>query len=151
VIPRALFDYYSVAGGHWINEHHDHLRSIEELEWMDDKLVFLDENQRVVYWGIDRPDLKTADPIVWQGVNGESVVAQDHGMAAATSNHSRISAKQAVVADRLVLNRLMAFIQSSWPTTGPGLLRKINLSRNTRAARVNKGYQGTRARTGRPC
>jgi hypothetical protein len=72
-IPTALFDYYSLAGRHWINENHDRLRPIEELEWMGDKLVFLDENQCVVFWGVDRSDLRKADPIVWQGVNGDPI------------------------------------------------------------------------------
>lgn len=73
VIPTALFDYYSLAGRHWINENHDRLRPIAELEWMGDKLVFLDENQCVVFWGVDRSDLEKTDPIVWQGVNGDSI------------------------------------------------------------------------------
>ena len=40
---------------------------------MGDKLVFMEENQCVVYWAIDRADLEGADPIVWQGVNGEPI------------------------------------------------------------------------------
>ncbi len=72
-IPTALRDYYSLAGRHWMNENHDRLRPIGELEWMGDKLVFLDENQCVVFWGIDRSDLQKADPIVWQGINGEAI------------------------------------------------------------------------------
>jgi hypothetical protein len=73
VIPTALRDYYSLAGRHRINENHDRLRPVEELEWMGDKLVFLDENQCVVFWGIDRSDLKKADPIAWQGINGTPI------------------------------------------------------------------------------
>lgn len=72
-IPAALADYYAVAGRHWINENHNRLRPIEALEWMDDRLVFLEENQEVAFWGIDRADLGQADPIVWQGVNGDPV------------------------------------------------------------------------------
>jgi len=45
IIPTALFDYHSVAGRHWINENHDRLRPIEKLEWMGDKLVFLDQSK----------------------------------------------------------------------------------------------------------
>ncbi len=73
VIPVALFDYYSLAGRHSINENHNRLRPIAELEWMEDKLVFMEENQCVVYWGIRRADLGENDPIVWQGVNGEPI------------------------------------------------------------------------------
>ena len=72
-IPRALSEYYSLAGCHWINENHHQLRRIERIEWMDDKLVFMDENQCVVFWGIQMDDLSEADPIVWQGVNGEPI------------------------------------------------------------------------------
>ncbi|MFO0889129.1 MAG: hypothetical protein U0790_08310 [Isosphaeraceae bacterium] len=73
VIPTALADYYVVAGRHWINEHHNRLRPITALEWLDDRLVFMEENQAVVFWGIPNSDLDQADPIVWQGVNGERV------------------------------------------------------------------------------
>jgi hypothetical protein len=40
-----------------------------ELEWIEDRLVFINENQYVVFWGINRFDLLELDPIVWQGVN----------------------------------------------------------------------------------
>ena len=73
VIPAALFDYYSLAGRHWINENHNRLRPIEELEWMGDKLVFMEENQSVAFWGIQEADLGAVDPVVWEAVNGESI------------------------------------------------------------------------------
>jgi hypothetical protein len=69
-LPRALVEYYALAGNHPINTQHNRLYSIAQLVWMDDRLVFMEENQEVVYWGIARDDLKTANPIVWQGVNG---------------------------------------------------------------------------------
>ena len=72
-IPTSLFDYYSLAGRHWINENHDRLRPIEKVELMDDKLVFLDENQEVCFWGIDRSDLERADPVVWRGINSQPI------------------------------------------------------------------------------
>ena len=72
-IPTALFDYYSLAGRHWINENHNRLRPIEELEWVDDQLVFMEENQLVAFWGIRKENLIDSDPIVWQGVNGDSI------------------------------------------------------------------------------
>jgi hypothetical protein len=73
VIPAALFDYYIVAGRHTINQDHDRLRPIKGLEWLGDKLVFLEENQSVVYWAIDRAELEESDPIIWQGINGETI------------------------------------------------------------------------------
>ncbi len=79
-IPLALFDYYSTAGQHWINRTHNQLRPIKEFSWVDDKLVFMDENQDVVCWGIDRADLGLDDPIVWQGVAGDPIkwYQEDH-------------------------------------------------------------------------
>jgi hypothetical protein len=70
-IPKALFDYYSLAGYHWINKKRNRLRPIEELEWHKDWLVFMDDDQGVVSWGIHKWDLNTPDPRVWQGVLGE--------------------------------------------------------------------------------
>jgi hypothetical protein len=72
-IPAALSDYYSLAGRHWINENHDLLLPIEKLEWTGDKLVFMEENQAVCFWGIDRADLGEADPMVWRADNEEPI------------------------------------------------------------------------------
>lgn len=73
VIPIALFDYYSLAGHHWINDDHNRLRPIERLEWIGDKLIFMDENQGVAVWGLCKADLREADPLVWQGVDGDPI------------------------------------------------------------------------------
>ncbi|MEC4806561.1 MAG: hypothetical protein SAJ12_20370 [Jaaginema sp. PMC 1079.18] len=72
-LPKALIDYYSLAGQHYINEEHNQLLFIEQVNWMDDKLVFMQENQLVVYWGIDRADVSSPNPIVWQGINGDVI------------------------------------------------------------------------------
>ena len=50
---------------------------------MDDKLVFMVEKQCVVCCGIRKADLAEADPIVWQGVNGEPIerYAEDHRLS----------------------------------------------------------------------
>jgi hypothetical protein len=82
-IPAALSDYYALAGRHWINDNHNRLRPIAQLEWIDDKLVFMEENQCVAFWGIPRADLVEADPVVWQGVNGEPIewYAEDHRLS----------------------------------------------------------------------
>jgi hypothetical protein len=71
VIPRALADYYAVAGNHEINAAHNRLLSIEKLEWRGDRLVFMEENQWVAFWGIDRAGVKEANPVVWQAPNNE--------------------------------------------------------------------------------
>jgi hypothetical protein len=72
-IPQALFDYYSVAGYHWINKKQNRLRPIEELDWNRDWLVFMDDDQGLVSWGIHRQDLSSPDPVVWQGILGEEI------------------------------------------------------------------------------
>jgi hypothetical protein len=72
-IPAALFDYYSVAGYHWINTKQNRLRPIEELDWYVDWLVFMDDDQGLVSWGIHRQDLNIPDPVVWQGILGEEI------------------------------------------------------------------------------
>jgi hypothetical protein len=72
-LPEALFAYYVVAGQHYINEEHNRFLPIEEVKWIDDKLVFMEENQCVVLWSIDRSDLNKPDPIVWQGTDGDVV------------------------------------------------------------------------------
>ena len=68
-VPRALADYYSVAGRHPINRQHNRLYPIAELEWRDDRLVFLEENQRVAFWRLPRTEVGRADPVVWQAPN----------------------------------------------------------------------------------
>ena len=72
-IPAALFDYYSVAGHHWINKKQNRLRPIEELDWYVDWLIFMDDEQGLVSWGIHRQDLHMPDPMVWQGILGEEI------------------------------------------------------------------------------
>jgi hypothetical protein len=70
-IPLALFDYYSLVGFHWINRTRNRLRTIEELDWYEDWLVFMDDDRGIVSWGIHKQDLGNPDPVVWQGVLGE--------------------------------------------------------------------------------
>jgi hypothetical protein len=71
-IPRALADYYAVAGRHEINMAHNRLLPIEELQWFDDRLVFMEENQGIASWGIDRAAVLQSNPAVWQAPNIES-------------------------------------------------------------------------------
>lgn len=66
-IPAAMRAYYRVAGNHWLNTNHNHLRSLSELEAISDHLVFMDENQNVVQWGIPAVDVTSEDPVVFQG------------------------------------------------------------------------------------
>jgi hypothetical protein len=72
-VPDALRAYFAVSGGEQrFNQAHNSLLSPEQ--WFVDtgRLVFLAENQSVVFWGVvavdDRPD-----PPVDQGVNDETI------------------------------------------------------------------------------
>lgn len=69
-LPPALRDYYRAMGYlHTLNKAHNRLLSPDD--WFVDagRLVFLEENQSVVYWGIDTADPPGDDPPVLQGVN----------------------------------------------------------------------------------
>lgn len=71
VIPRALADYYAVAGAHEINTSHNRLLPIEKLQCGGDKLVVMEENQWVAFWGINRTAVHETNPVVWQTQNNE--------------------------------------------------------------------------------
>lgn len=64
-IPDALRDYYLSVGRHELNRVHNRLRSPNDLEVANGRLVFLEENQCVVYWGVRRRTT-AADPVVSQ-------------------------------------------------------------------------------------
>ena len=49
----------------------DRLRAPDELTIEDGFLVFAEENQRFVDWGIPVPVGGAPDPVVWQRVNGK--------------------------------------------------------------------------------
>ena len=64
-IPEALRDYYLSVGRHELNRVHNRLWSPDDLEVSHGRLVFLEENQCVVYWGV-RSRTTAADPVVSQ-------------------------------------------------------------------------------------
>jgi hypothetical protein len=66
-IPSAMRDYYRVAGRHWINNSYNELLRPDALEDVDGYLVFMNENQCVVRWGIRNADQTADDPTVFQG------------------------------------------------------------------------------------
>jgi hypothetical protein len=71
-LPNALRAYYLVAGNcKTLNLRHDRLYAPENLEVDGDYLMFMDENQSVVSWGLRLSDLDEPDPIVWQRNNVE--------------------------------------------------------------------------------
>lgn len=71
LVPRALLDYYSVAGRHPINRQHNRLYPLDELTWEDGRLVYMEENQCVAFWAVAEADARRADPPVWTCLNGE--------------------------------------------------------------------------------
>lgn len=79
-VPPALRDYYLVAGKErqfncCLN------RLLPPKEWSVDKgrLLFMEENQAVVWWGVPVRNPKLADPMVWQGVNDDTITwASEH-------------------------------------------------------------------------
>jgi hypothetical protein len=69
-LPKALRIYYSLSGkSKELNNTHNFLRDLKKLEIDGEYLVFMDENQFVVSWGIKIVDLDNEDPPVWQRNN----------------------------------------------------------------------------------
>ena len=68
-LPRALADYYLLAGALDLNRQHNRLYPPSALEIMDQKLIFMEENQAVVLWGMGLQELNLPDPIVFQACN----------------------------------------------------------------------------------
>ncbi|MCE9528478.1 MAG: hypothetical protein K8R36_20740 [Planctomycetales bacterium] len=71
----ALRDYYLVAGRERrFNQCHNHL--LPPTEWRLEKklLLFLEENQWVVFWGVPIANPQTKDPPVYTAVNDEPLV-----------------------------------------------------------------------------
>jgi hypothetical protein len=67
-LPGPLRDYYLSVGRHAINRAHNRLLPPEEVEVSHGRLVFMEENQRVVFWGVPTRS-RAADPVVSQ--NGD--------------------------------------------------------------------------------
>jgi hypothetical protein len=65
-----LREYYLLTGREKrINKHHNRLRA--PADWLVDsgRLVFMEENQWVVYWGVPACSQEKTDAAVFQGVN----------------------------------------------------------------------------------
>jgi hypothetical protein len=69
-IPLSLKEYYLLSGREKrINQFHNRLRPPEKWFVDGDNLVFMEENQWVVYWGVPVAKAETKDSGVFQGVN----------------------------------------------------------------------------------
>jgi hypothetical protein len=70
VLPAVVRDYYITCGRNdRFNRTHNFIRPLEAIAVEDGYLVFMDENQDVVSWGIPLADIAAAHPIVWQRNN----------------------------------------------------------------------------------
>ncbi len=71
-LPEALKAYYAVAGLEQnLNQAHQHFLPLEKLFIDANNLVFMEENQGVVYWGVPL-EPSVSDPPVLQGVYAEN-------------------------------------------------------------------------------
>jgi hypothetical protein len=64
-LPGPLRDYYLSVGRHKINRAHNRLWPPDALEISQRRLVFMEENQCVVFWGV-RSRTAASDPVVFQ-------------------------------------------------------------------------------------
>ena len=70
-LPASMRDLYLSAGAAPEFQAHNALRTPETLDVEDGFLLFMEENQNVVDWGIRVPIDLESDPEVWQRVNGD--------------------------------------------------------------------------------
>jgi hypothetical protein len=64
-LPGPLRDYYLSVGRHKLNQVHNRLLPPARMYIAQRRLVFMEENQWVVYWGV-RSRSRAADPVVFQ-------------------------------------------------------------------------------------
>jgi len=69
-LPLSLRHYYEVVGKLEINTEHNRLYPPSGLKMLKGKLAFMEENQAVVFWGLD---LGTDDPYVFQANNEQPI------------------------------------------------------------------------------
>jgi len=72
-LPLAFREYYEFAGKLPINTQHNILYEPSKLKIWKGKLLFMEENQRVVFWGLDLQVLRQTDPQVFQAHNSEPI------------------------------------------------------------------------------
>jgi hypothetical protein len=76
-LPLALREFYLVAGNEVVlNQSFNRLLAPEKIFVESGRIVFMEENQGVVYWGI-KPD-GSENPIVEQGINIEGKAIEWH-------------------------------------------------------------------------
>jgi hypothetical protein len=67
-LPRILKEFYSIGGrAPEIMEANHHFVAIDQLQFRNDGLMFCQENQNQMFWGVLRKNTKLDDPPVVQG------------------------------------------------------------------------------------
>ncbi len=75
-LPAALRDYYLVAGQERrFNRCHNRLLDPEAWSLNKQRLVFMEENQSVAWWGVSVRNPNSDDPAVHQGMNYDDSIA----------------------------------------------------------------------------
>jgi hypothetical protein len=79
-MPAALRDYYLVAGSERrFNRCHNRLLTPRDWGIDQHRLIFMEENQRVLWWGVSIRNPDSDDPPVSQGINDEPITwAREH-------------------------------------------------------------------------
>src|SRR5262249_45949861 len=73
-IPAALRDFYLVAGrDQRFTECHQRLLAPYAWEIDKHRLIFMEENQSVCWWGVSIRNSKTDDPPISQGISGDVI------------------------------------------------------------------------------
>jgi hypothetical protein len=73
-LPAALKSYYECAGKLPIHTEHHQLYPPKGLRIESGNLVFMEENQAAVFWGLDLNNLKNPDPTVCQASHESEIV-----------------------------------------------------------------------------
>ncbi len=70
--PESLRLYYRITGNlPELNQRHNRLLNLSDLDVENGFLIFMEENQNVVYWAIKVSETANSDPEVWQIINEE--------------------------------------------------------------------------------
>ncbi len=73
-LPSVMRDIYACIGNSKeLLSSHNRFFSPEKLEIENGYLIFMEENQSVVSWGIKLSEIANQNPIVWQRNNTENV------------------------------------------------------------------------------
>jgi hypothetical protein len=83
-LPPAIREFYGLAGAARETRAHNRLFHPEDLVVEGNHLVFMEENQAVVHWGIPLSQKRRADPEVWQRVDEDGARWYSEEMAFAT-------------------------------------------------------------------